>query len=144
MDRAELERLDDEGIAAWDKHDPDAFAEMFAESFTLEDWATPEPIRNDKDAVRRYVQAWFTALPDFSLKRMDRLIDGNAAAGVLEFSGTNTGTFAMGGMELPPTNKTIRGRGAYLVRVDDDGKIVEFHAFPDAAGIMMQLGMTQM
>ena len=55
MDRAELERLDDDGIAAWDKHDPDAFAEMFADSFTLEDWALPEPIRNDKDAVRRYV-----------------------------------------------------------------------------------------
>jgi hypothetical protein len=47
-------------------------------------------------------------------------------------------------MEMPPTNKTIQGRGTYFVRVNDDGRIVEFRAHPDAAGMMMQLGLMKM
>jgi predicted ester cyclase len=143
MDRAELERLDDEGIGSWDRHDADAFVNLLASDFVLTDWTVPEPIR-DKNGARAYVNAWFTAFPDISLKRLDRLIDGNSVAGELEFTGTNTGTMAMGGMEMPPTNKTIQGRGTYFVRVNDEGKIVEFRAHPDAAGMMMQLGMMKM
>jgi predicted ester cyclase len=143
MDRAELERIDDEGIESWDRHDPDGFAAMFADGFTLEDWTVPEPIR-DRDGVRGYVQAWMTAFPDFSIKRFDRVIDGNTVAAEINFTGTNSGPMAMGGMEMPATNKPVQGRGTYFARVNDEGKIVEFRAHPDAAGIMMQLGMMKM
>ena len=47
---------------------------------------------------------------------------------------------AIGGTQLPPTGKTVVGHGAYFVRVYAD-KIVEFHAHPDAAGLMTQLGL---
>ena len=47
---------------------------------------------------------------------------------------------AMGGMEIPPTGKSAQGRGSYIARVKD-GKIVEFRSHPDAAGVMMQLGL---
>jgi len=143
MDRAEIERIDDEGIGSWDRHDPDAFASMFADSFTVEDWTVPEPIR-DRDGVRAYVQAWMTAFPDISIKRIDRVIDGNTVAGEINFTGTNSGPMEMGGMTMPPTNKTVQGRGTYIARVNDEGKLVEFRAHPDAAGIMMQLGMMKM
>ena len=46
----------------------------------------------------------------------------------------------MGGMEIPPTNKSIVGRGSYVAFVRG-GKVVEFHSHPDAAGMMMQLGL---
>ena len=144
MDRAQLERLDDDGIGAWDRHDPDGFADMFADQFVLEDWTVPEPIRNDKDAVRQYFRAWMTAFPDITIKRIDRVIDGNTVAGEVEFTGTNSGTLAMGGMEMPATNKAVRGRGTYFARANDEGKIVEFRSHPDAAGMMMQLGMMPM
>jgi predicted ester cyclase len=143
MDRAEIERLDDEGIGSWDRHDPDGFAAMFADTFTLEDWTLPEPI-HDKEAVRAYVQSWMTAFPDISIKRIDRVVDGNSVAGEINFTGTNSGPLEMGGMTMPATNKTIQGRGTYFARVDDDGKLVEFRAHPDAAGMMMQLGLMQM
>jgi hypothetical protein len=34
----------------------------------------------------------------------------------------------------------VVGRGAYFVRVRD-GKVVEFSSHPDAAGLMVQLGL---
>ena len=46
VDRAELERLDDEGIA-WDRHDADAFVNLMADDFVLQDWTVPEPIRDN-------------------------------------------------------------------------------------------------
>lgn len=62
-----------------------------------------------------------------------------SVAGEVEFTGTNSGPMIMAGKEMPPTNRTVIGRGAYFARVRD-GKIVEFKAYPDIAGMMAQLG----
>ena len=140
MDREELERLDAQGLGTWNDHDPDAFAGMFADGFVLKDWTLLEPIRNDKEAVKSYVSGWLQAFPDLKLKVIDRVVGDDKIAGELEFTGTNSGPLVMGGMEMPATNKTVTGRGTYFVTARD-GKIVEFRANPDAAGMMVQLGM---
>ena len=138
MSREELERLDDRGMASWDSHDPQAFVDLFADDFILTDVAVPEPIRS-KDGVRGYAQTWFTAFPDMSVKQTNRVVGDDSVAAQVEFTGTNTGPMVMGGNEMPPTNKTVVGRGSYIARVLD-GKVVEFSAHPDVAGTMMQLG----
>jgi hypothetical protein len=61
MSREEIERLDDQGMAAWDGHDAEGFANLFADKFAVNDVAMPEPITT-KDGVRQYAQGWFTAL----------------------------------------------------------------------------------
>lgn len=143
MSKEELERLDDQGMSAWDSHDPDAWAAMFADDFTLHDWTLPEPIR-DREGVRQYLNGWVGAFPDMRIKQTNRVVGEDAVAAEVEFQGTNTGTMLMAGKEIPPTNKPVVGRGVYLARVRD-GKIVEFHSYPDIAGMMMQLGfMPQM
>jgi predicted ester cyclase len=43
-------------------------------------------------------------------------------------------------MQLPATGKRVVGRGSYLAKFKD-GKVVEFHTYPDAAGLMLQLGL---
>lgn len=43
-------------------------------------------------------------------------------------------------MTIPPSGKTVHGRGAYIARVEN-GEVVEFSSYPDTAGMMMQLGM---
>lgn len=139
MSREELERIDDQGMSAWDSHDADTWVNLFADDFVVNDWTLPEPIR-DKDAIRAYFNSWMTAFPDMSVKQTNRVVGDDAVAAELEFTGTNTGTMVMGGMEMPPTNKAIVGRGSYIARVRN-GKVVEFNAHPDAAGIMMQLGL---
>jgi steroid delta-isomerase-like uncharacterized protein len=139
MHKAELERLDDHGMAAWEKHDADAWADLFADDFVWHDWTTPQPIR-DKNGARHYFNSWMTAFPDMRVKTVSRVVGEDAVASEIEFHGTNSGPLAMGGMEMPPTHKTVTGRGSYMARFRD-GKIVEFRSHPDAAGMMMQLGM---
>ena len=138
MSREELERIDDQGMASWDSHDAQAFADLFADDFVLTDVAVPEPIRT-KEGVHAYAQTWFTAFPDMSVKQTNRVVGDDSVAAQVEFTGTNTGPMAMGGKEIPPTGKSVVGRGAYFARLRD-GKIVEFNGHPDIAGMMMQLG----
>ena len=138
MSREELERIDDQGMASWDGHDAQGFADLFADDFVLTDLSLPEAIRT-KDAAVGYAQAWFTAFPDMSVKQTNRVVGEDSVAAEVEFRGTNTGTMVMAGKEVPPTGKSVVGRGAYFARVRG-GKVVEFNAHPDIAGMMMQLG----
>jgi predicted ester cyclase len=81
-----------------------------------------------------------TAFPDCQEKQTDRIVGDDAVAVEVEFTGTNTGPMVMGGNEIPPTNRTVTGRGTYVARIRN-GKIVEYRTHPDVAGIMMQLGL---
>jgi steroid delta-isomerase-like uncharacterized protein len=126
-------------MAAWDSHDVEAWVGLFADDFVLYDWTLPEPIR-DKEGLRHNFNEWTTAFPDMKVQQTSRVVGDDAVAGEVEFRGTNTGPMVMGGNEIPPTNKSVMGRGAYIAKVRD-GKVVEFRSFPDAAGIMMQLGL---
>jgi steroid delta-isomerase-like uncharacterized protein len=139
MDRMELEKLDDQGMAAWSNHDADAWVDMFADDFVYHDWTVPEPVR-DKETLRSSFMAWMTAFPDMKVSTVARVIGDDAVAGEIVFEGTNTGPMVMGGMEVPPTGRSAQGRGSYIARVEG-GKIVEFRSHPDAAGVMMQLGL---
>ncbi len=44
------------------------------------------------------------------------------------------------GTEIPPTGKSVLGRGAYFAHIRN-GKILRFSTHPDVAGLMMQLGL---
>jgi steroid delta-isomerase-like uncharacterized protein len=139
MGSAELERLAKEGTAAWDNQDADAFVDLFADDFAWYDWTMQEPIR-DKRAAREYFQSWGRAFPDMKTTRQELVVGDDAVASEIEWEATNSGPMSMGGMEMPPTNKRVMGRGAFIAKVRD-GKIVEFRSYPDVAGMMMQLGM---
>ena len=139
MSKQDLERLDDLGMAAWDNHKPQAFVELFADEFVLRDLTVAEPIRT-RDEAMAYMESWFTGFPDMRVRATNRVVGEDSVAAELEFTGTNTDPLVMGGMELPPTGKSVVGRGAYFVKVKDL-KVVEFSAHPDAAGLMVQLGL---
>jgi steroid delta-isomerase-like uncharacterized protein len=139
MSKRDLELLDDLGIGAWDNHKPDAFVELLADDFVLRDMTVPEPIRT-REAAAAYAQTWLTAFPDMRVRRTNRVIGEDSVAGEIEFTGTNTGPLSMGVMQLPATGKSVVGRGAYFVKVKD-GKVTDFSSHPDAAGLMVQLGL---
>lgn len=143
MSKAQLGQLDEQGLSAWDAHDADAFVSLLADDFVWFDWTQPEPIR-DKAAAKQYFSSWATAFPDLKTVRVTRVVGDDAVATEIEWTGTNTGPMVMGGNEIPPTNKSVMGRGSYIARVKN-GKIIEFRSHPDVAGMMMQLGfMPQM
>ena len=138
MSKQDVEQLDDRGMAAWDMHDAGAFAAIFADGAAVNDVAAPEPITGS-DAITAYAQAWFTAFPDMTVKQTNRVVTEDAVAAEVVFTGTNTGPMMMAGKEIPPTGKTVQGKGTYFARVRN-GEVVEFNSYPDIAGLMMQLG----
>lgn len=135
----EIEQIDEQGMAAWDRHDAPAFVALLAADFVWTDLTVPEPMRS-RDEARQYMQAWFTAFPDMRVKQTNRVVGQDAVAAEVEFTGTNSGPMTMGGMEIPPTGRSVLGRGSYFARVED-GRIVRFSSHPDVAGVMMQLGL---
>jgi predicted ester cyclase len=79
-----------------------------------------------------------------SVKQTNRVVSDEAVAAEVQFTGTNTGPMMMAGKDIPPTGKSVVGKGTYFARVKG-GKVVEFNSYPDMAGMMMQLGfMPQM
>lgn len=139
MNRQEIERLDDQGMAAWDSHDVDGFVTLFANEFVWVDDTQAEPIRTE-DAARQYLANWYTAFPDMRVRTTNRVVGDDAVAVEVEWTGTNNGPLSVGGQDVPPTGRTVAGRGCYFARAEN-GKITEFHTHPDAVGLMAQLGL---
>jgi len=139
MTRDEIVALDDRGMAAWDTHDTDAFVGLFADDFEFTDSSAPTPMRS-REEVKGYMAAWFTAFPDMRASETNRVVGEDSVAVEVEFTGSNTGPLAMGGQTIPATGRTVTGHGTYFAKAQD-GRITEFHAHPDSAELMMQLGL---
>ena len=141
MSVQENTRLDEEFLATWDAHDPDRALALLSEDVVWQDVASPEPMHG-KAAIRPYLQSWFTAFPDMSTRTKNRVVTEDQVAAEVEFTGTNSGPMQMapGAPAMPATGKQVTGQGTYFLRVQN-GKVVEVHSYPDAAGLMMQLGL---
>lgn len=137
-------RLDEEEIAAWNAHDVERAVAIFPDHVVWHDTGSPQPM-NGKDGIRQYLQNWFTAFPDIKITVKNRVVTEDQVAAEIEFVGTNSGSLqlAPGAPALPATGRTVNGRGTYFVRFKD-GQPVEVHSYPDAAGMMMQLGLMPM
>ncbi len=139
MSISDVERIDDQGMAAWDQHNVDDFVALFASDFVFRDVSVPE-VFTTPEGVRRYMEAWYKAFPDMRAKTTNRVVSENQVAGEVQFTATHSGPLNFGGTEIPATGKSVVGGGSYFAKVED-GKIVSFTAYPDAAGLMAQLGL---
>ena len=134
---------DEEEIAAWNAHDVERALAVFPDEVVWLDTGSPQPLKG-KDALRQYLQGWFTAFPDIQITVTNRVVTEDQVASELDFVGTNTGNLQLApGATIPATGKTVHGKGTYFVRFKD-GKPVEVHSYPDLAGMMMQLGLMPM
>jgi steroid delta-isomerase-like uncharacterized protein len=137
-------KLDEANFVAWNAHDVDGSLANYSDDIVWIDVGIPEPLRG-KEGVRQYIQGWFSAFPDIKLTVKNRLVTEDQIAGELEWTGTQSGPLqlAPGAPALPATGKKVTGKATYFVRVKD-GKAAEVHTYPDAAGMMMQLGLMPM
>lgn len=137
-------KLDEENFAAWNAHDVERSLAIYSDEIVWMDVSSPQPF-NGKDAVRQYVQAWFSAFPDIKITVTNRLVTEDRVAGELEFTGTHGGPlqFGPGAPAIPATGKQVNGKATYFVRIKN-GKAAEVHTYPDTAGMLMQLGLMPM
>jgi steroid delta-isomerase-like uncharacterized protein len=132
-------KLDEEEIAAWNAHDVERAVAIFPDDVVWHDVGNPQAF-NGKDGIRQYLQSWFSAFPDIKITVKNRVVTEDQVAAEIHFSGTNNGALqlAPGVPALPATGRKVSGKGTYFVRFRN-GKPVEVHTYPDAAGMMMQL-----
>jgi len=83
-------------FAAWNAHDPDAVAAVFAPDAVI------------RDAIRQRAADMLVAFPDFRLRQLDLVVGENANADRWEVTATHSGPFL--GMEA--TRQPGAGRGS--------------------------------
>jgi steroid delta-isomerase-like uncharacterized protein len=123
-------------FAAWNAHDPDAVAAVFAEDATIRDVGSPEPVRG-REAIRERAAHMLAAFPDFRLRQLDLVVGESANADRWEVTATHTGAF----MGMEATGNRVQVEGATFSRFDPDGLVVEDIHFWDVASLLAQLGV---
>ena len=119
---------------AWNAHDPDAVAEIFAEDAEIVDVAASQTIRG-RDAIRRRASDLIDAFPDFHLERRMLLIDGTTNADRWVMTGTHEGVY----FGLEPTGRRVEVHGATFSEFDDAGLVVRDTHYIDVNALLQQL-----
>ena len=137
-------KLDEEEIAAWNAHDVERALAIYPDDVMWHDVTSPQPFTS-KDAIRQYLQGWFSAFPDIKITVTNRVITEEYVAAEIDFVGTNNGALQLApcAPAIPATGRKVNGKGTYFVHFKN-GKPVEVRSYPDAAGMLMQLGMMPM
>jgi steroid delta-isomerase-like uncharacterized protein len=119
---------------AWNAHDPDAVAAVFAGHATIRDVGSPGPV-NGRAAIRDRVADLIAAFPDLRLRQLDLVVGEDANADRWEFTGTHRGEF----LGMPATGRSIKVEGATFSRFDEHGLVVEDVNFWDVPALLGQL-----
>ena len=142
MSRKEVEELNAKMVKTWNDHDIDACAALCSDDVVWTDLNNPEPYRG-KEGVRNFMGGWVKAFPDFRIEVKNSVATDDSIAVEVTFQGTNTGSMKMSPQapEIPATGKkVINSKGVYFATFRG-GKAVDVRTYPDAAGMMIQLGL---
>lgn len=123
-------------FAAWNAHDPDAVAAVFAVDAVIRDVGSPAVVRG-RDAIRVRAADLLTAFPDFRLRQLDLVIGDDANADRWEASGTHEGAF----LGIEGSGRSVKVEGATFSRFDADGLVIEDVNLWDTGGLLAQLGL---
>jgi steroid delta-isomerase-like uncharacterized protein len=132
--RRQTMAVNDATYAAWNAHDPDAVAAVFAEDAVVREVGGAGESRG-RAAVRARAAALFEAFPDLRLERVELIIDGDRHADRWVLTGTHRGPL----FGFEPTGRQVRIEGATFTRLGPDGLVIEDVHMSDVAGLLAQL-----
>jgi steroid delta-isomerase-like uncharacterized protein len=132
--RAHTLTVNDATYAAWNAHDPDAVAAVFAPDAILREMGRPDAFHG-RAAIRERSAALLRAFPDLRLERIELVIDGPRHADRWVMTGTHRGEL----FGLAPTGRRVRVEGATFTRLDADGLVAEDVHVSDGMSLMAQL-----
>jgi steroid delta-isomerase-like uncharacterized protein len=133
-DRAHIQAVNDATYAAWNAHDPEAVAAIFAEQAEMFDIGNPEPIRG-REAIRARAGDLLAAFHEFRLERVVLLIDPPRNADRWIVTAVHRGEF----MGLAATGNAIRVEGCTFSHFDERGLVDHDVNFWDVPVLMAQL-----
>ncbi len=119
----------------WNKADVGVVDQFYAPDVVQHDPGSPAPVTSSA-ALKQYVGAFLTALPDLHFTIDDLIAEGDKVLWRFTSRGTQTGPL----MNIPPSGKAGAATGMALFRLAD-GKIVEVWVNYDLLGLLQQLGV---
>jgi steroid delta-isomerase-like uncharacterized protein len=134
--RAATLEVNDATYVAWNAHDAEAVAAVFAEDAVLREAGRDGEIRG-RAAIRDRALTLLRGFSDFRLERLALVVDGDAHADRWLMTGTHDGEL----FGIAPTGRRVRVEGATFTRLGADGLVVEDVHFTDMAGLLAQLGL---
>ena len=138
MNPNDVLKLTDQAIETWNQHDVNKFLTFCEDNIVVNELGVAEPHKGTYGA-RDFVNNWISAFPDFKIKRLNTVASEDSIAYELEFTGTNTGPLKMGDAPgIPATKIKVTSKGSCFGKVKN-GKFTEINAYPDLAGMLMQL-----
>jgi steroid delta-isomerase-like uncharacterized protein len=135
MTREELVALAEKGVAAWNAHDPDAVAALYAPDAKVRDSGGDEG--TGRDAVAARCAMFINAFPDLRVELLSIAVDGNKVCEEWRVTGTHEGEL----MGIPPTHKRTVNLGCSVTEVSEDGLTTRETAYWDAAKMLQDLGV---
>lgn len=132
--RAQALDANDRTYAAWNAHDADAVAAVFAVDAIVRENGGAVVTRG-REAIRERAAMLLAAFPDFHLERLELIIDGDRHADRWVLTGTHRGPL----FGIEPTGRSVRVEGATFTRMGPDGLVAEDVHFADFAGLIAQL-----
>ena len=128
-------RLVTELVEAWNAHDPERVAALYAQAYEGMDVGEASPQRGPQ-AVRQMVARYLGAFPDLEFTEQETVVQGQRVALMWKAHGTHRGSL----MNIPATNRPTELRGMSLLTVED-GRITRETSIWDVAGFLRSIGL---
>ena len=132
----DIEDLANAWIEAWNSHDTDKIAALFADDFIHEDVAIGAVFRS-KEELQAGISALFAACPDVKLEQKSLFGTSDWLAQEWVMTGTQTGAF--NDLGIPATGKSFSIRGVSIIEVHD-GKVARNSDYWSLTSMLQQLG----
>jgi steroid delta-isomerase-like uncharacterized protein len=135
---ADAQEVGAQWVEAFNAHDEGRMRELTADDAVIE--APGDTRLEGGDATVGYAMAWLSAFPDARIDVHDEHVAGDWVVQEFVFSGTHTAPLPSPMGEIPATNRSLRGRGVQIFRVQD-GAVADTRLYYDQVEVMTQLGL---
>ena len=141
MDGQDLQDFIDRYNDAWNAHDVDAIVAMHTEDSVFENHVTGD-VNVGPEQIGAAIRGIFGVFPDLEFEGRRQYIREDLVVQEWTARGTQQGTMTRGGVEVPPTGKTVEYKGMDVIPIED-GLVARKDVYSDSVTLLRQLGLTE-